>query len=170
MLFEAADLPDFARALRRWWRLYEKTWPALGIFADHVREGRVYSPSRFLILYSAVESYSRQRHGHSSPKKLRAFAEIPSDVIGCSNDGLSLIGATRDYFAHRVHGSQRFGRDEIEANAFVSIRRLEALMQACLLRELGFSRRRATDLLEAYYARWPIPIRALATPSAGQRN
>ena len=118
MLFEAADLPEFAGALRRWWRLYEKTWPALGIFGDHVREGRVYSPSRFLILYSAVESYSRQRHGHRNLKKLRTFAEVPSDVIGCSNDALSLLGATRDYFAHRVHGSQKYGRDQIEENGF----------------------------------------------------
>jgi hypothetical protein len=167
MLFEAVDLSDFARALRRWWRLFEKTWPALGIFGDHVREGRVYSPSRFLILYSAVESYSRQRHGHMSLKKLRTFAEVPSDVIGCSNDALALIGSTRDYLAHRVHGSQKFSRDEIQDNAFLSIRRLEGLMQACLLREIGFSGPRATGLLDAYYARWRIPTRALAASSGG---
>ena len=168
MLFEAVDLPEFARALGRWWRLYEKTWPALGIFGDHVREGRVYSPSRFLILYSAVESYSRQRHKHRSLTKLRTFAEVPSGVIGCSNDALSLIGATRGYFAHRVHGSPTFSRDEIEENAFVSVRRLEALMQACLLREIGFSRRKATDLLKAYYARWPIPTRVMTTSKRRQ--
>jgi hypothetical protein len=158
MLFDAFDLADFSRSLRRWWRLADKTWPALGIFADHVSEGAVYSPSRFLILHSAIESYSRQRHGHKDLKKLRAYTGVPFELIGCSNEALALIGASRDYFAHRVHSGKKFTRDQIDDNGYLSIRRLEALFQASLLREVGFSASQARGLLEAYYARWPIPM------------
>jgi hypothetical protein len=156
-LFQAADLRDFGLSIRRWWRLYEKVWPALGIFGDHILEGRSYSPNRYLTLYTAVETYGRERHGHRDPRKLRQYADVPSEVTGCTNRALSLIGASRDYLAHRGNPGQLFTAEEIERGVLNSTRRLEALLQACLLAELGFSKRTRADLLRTYYSNWRIP-------------
>lgn len=158
VLFRADDFADFAKSVRRWWRLHEKVWPALGTFGDHIVEGHSYSPSRFLTLYTAVETYSRARHGHKDLKKLRQYAEVASEVTGCTNRAIALIGASRKYFAHRGHVGQAFSDADIEQGAYDSTRRLEALLQTCLLRELGFKKRRTTALLEDYYSNWPVPV------------
>ncbi len=156
-LFQAADLRDFGLSIRRWWRLYEMVWPALGIFGDHILEGRSYSPNRYLTLYTAVETYSRERHGHRDPRKLRQYADVPSEVTGCTNRALSLIGASRDYLAHRGNPGQLFTAKEVERGVLDSTRRLEALLQACLLAELGFGKRARAELLRTYYSNWRIP-------------
>ena len=158
VLFYADELPDFTRSVRRWWRMHEKVWPALGTFGDHILEGSTYSPARFLTLYTAVETYSRERHGHKDLRKLRQYGAAPSEITGCTNRALALVGASRKYFAHRGDPGQAFSTTEIEQGAFDSTRRLEALLQACLLRDIGFRRKRTAALLEAHYANWPIPI------------
>ncbi len=82
-LFHAQDLANYAKAIATWWALHEDVWPALGIFAEHVCEANVYSPSRLLTLYSALDGYSRARFGRNNDVKgLRDFAGVPHDVTG----------------------------------------------------------------------------------------
>jgi hypothetical protein len=38
-LCQASELPNYARSMRDWWNLHEKTWPALGVFAEHISQG-----------------------------------------------------------------------------------------------------------------------------------
>lgn len=160
LLVDAADLVDFSKAIRRWWRLHEKVWPALGIFGDYVGHGSNYSPARFLTLYTAVEGYCKKRHGHKDLKRLRSYTGIPHDVIACTNTALALIGVSRNYFAHLGNTGQKFTRQQVEDNVYDSTRRLEALMQASLLRELGFSASNTENKLANYYANWPLPSEA----------
>jgi hypothetical protein len=155
-LFRAAELPVFARSVRRWWRLYERVRPALGIFGDHINERSTYSRSRLLTVHTAISAYSDTRHGHRRLRKLRDFAGVSNDATGCSNDALALFGASRNYFAHLGKPQSKFSIAEMEDGALHSTRRAAALMQACLLRELGFSSKRAAELLRDYYASWPL--------------
>lgn len=157
LLVAAHELRDFAKAIRRWWRLHEKVWPALGIYGDYVGYGSSYSPARFLTLYSAVEGYCKSKHGHKSPKKLRGWVGVPGETVACDNSALALIGESRNYFAHLGEVGKLHARERVENGAFDSTRRLEALMQAALLRELGFSPPDIKRLLTSYYARWPLP-------------
>ena len=153
-LFWADELPRLSAAFARWWRLHAES-PALGLFADHINLGLMYSQPRFLTLYAAVEGYSRLRVGQNNLRRLRDYARVDVAAHGCSNDAIALIGASRDYVAH-------FARHHVAPEAIIntlpaSTRRLHALMQACLLRDMGFGKRQAESILERHHRRWPLP-------------
>ncbi len=155
-LFRAKDVRDPSRTLRRWYRLYAEVNPALDLFAGHVQEGSSYSPARFLGLYTAMEAYCRARHGQSNFRRLREYARVPDEVHGCTDASLALIGQTRKYLAHLRHDG-RFTDEEIIDSVFASTRRASALMQCCLLRELGFGHKQVERLVNHHYGNWPIP-------------
>lgn len=155
-LFHADELQDFAAAMTRWWALHEEVWPALGVFASHLTEGNTYSPARLLILYSGLEAYARVRHGHNDFSKLRQYAGISGDVIGATNPALDLLGASRGYFAHLKSPSKKYLLADVENELLPSTRRGSGLMQACLLRELGFAPSEIESLLARHYKGWPI--------------
>jgi hypothetical protein len=70
---------------------------------------------------------------------------------------LKLLGHCRGYYAHLDSVSRKLGPTDAEEGMFGSTRRGSALMQACLLRELGFDAAAAESILRTYYSRWPIP-------------
>ena len=156
LLFESSDLADFAKSIRRWWRLYEKVRPSLGIYADHVNEGRSFSPARLLTMHTAISAYSDLRHGHHDLRKLRRYSGVANEVTGASNEALALFGASRNYFSHLGSPGEKFSVEEIEANTVASTRRASALMQACLLKELGFTKTQIASRLVEYYGNWPL--------------
>jgi len=156
LLFHAGDLADFRLAIVRWWRLYEKVRPALGIFGDHLNEGSSFSRPRLITLHTAICGYTDARHGHRDLRKLRAYAGVPDEVTGCSNAALGLFGAARNYFAHLGNPGQKFSVAEIEEGTILATRRASALMQASLLRELGFSKTQTTKFLQRHYLNWPL--------------
>jgi hypothetical protein len=156
LLFYAAALPDFRLAIIRWWRLYARVRPALGIFGDYINDGSTFSPSRLITLHTAITGYTDARHGHRDLRKLRSFARVPNEVTGCSNHALGLFGAARDYFAHLGSPGQKFSVEDLEEGTLLATRRAAALMQAALLRELGFTESRAAEILERHYVNWPL--------------
>lgn len=155
--FNAQDLPDPADSLKKWWSLSERVRPALGLFADHLNRGRSYSPGRLITLFSAMEGYSREAHSSADFKRLREFAGVPPELIGATNESLSLLGAQRGYFAHLKQPKRKYTADELDRTTVDSIRRASALMQACLLREIGLTTDKIVKLLERRYSRWPVP-------------
>ena len=156
LLFLASELPSFQSAIERWWTLHEDVWPALGFFAQHVQEGNMYSPARLVTLHTALEAYCRPRFGDKKFQRLRDFAEVPTDVTGCTNNALNLLGFCRSYFAH-LTSSQKYTERDAENGTLPSIRRGSALLQACLLRELGLSAAETEAILRRHHARWPLP-------------
>ncbi len=94
---QAHALPDFAAALWAWWKLHEDIYPALGVFAQHIGEGNMYSPARLLTVYSALETYCRMRHGSKDLTKMRAYAG-GHWMTGCTSDALDLLGFCRGHF------------------------------------------------------------------------
>jgi hypothetical protein len=153
-LFRAEELPRLSSALSRWWRLHAES-PALGLFADHINLGMTFSQPRFLTLHTAMEGYCRARFGRKEFKLMRDYAATDVNAHQCSNKALKLIGMSRDYVAHLT-------TDHIPAHEIIdslpdSTRRGHALMQACLLRELGFGRRQAQRILEKHHLSWPLP-------------
>lgn len=156
-LFRAADLSHPADALAKWWRLHADTWPALGLFAQHLNDGSSFSPARLITLHTALEAYGRAHLNSEKLKKLRDHAGVPSSVTGCTNDALDLLGWCRGYFAHVNDNSQRFTPLDAEHGAVPSTRRASALMQACLLRDIGLDATTTERLLTAHYMNWPLP-------------
>ncbi len=143
-------------AIKRWWVLHEEVWPALGVFASHITEGNTYSPARLLILYSALEAYAKVRHGHKNFRKLRQYAGIKGEVIGATNPALDLLGASRGYFAYLKAPSETYTLADVENEMLPSTRRGSGLMQACLLRELGFAPSKIEGLLGGHYKGWAV--------------
>jgi hypothetical protein len=107
-------------------------------------------------LHTAMEAYARDRHGRNNFRVLRDYAGVPPEITGCTNPALALIGASRRYFAHLGRRPEGPTINEIETNTLLSTRRASALMQACLLREVGFSTAEVEGLLSDYYSRWPL--------------
>ena len=58
-LFQAKDVDDPVNVLTRWLTVWHQTVPALGLFAEVIKTGNEFSPSRFLALYTAAEGYWR---------------------------------------------------------------------------------------------------------------
>jgi ApeA-like protein len=157
-LFQRPDIEDLRRGLRRWWTLHGQVRPALGLFADHVAEGNSYGPGRLLTLYTALERYSKARFQTKGEfKRLREYADLPTASTGCTNAALKLMGASRGYFAHGETQGSGFTPEEIEDAALESTRRASALMQACLLKEIGIRKPERIDLMARHYGNWPIP-------------
>lgn len=156
-LFQWPEFPDLSRGLRRWWALHRETKPALGLFADHVSHGNSFSPSRLLTLHTALEKYAKVRFGAKKEfKNLRAYGGVPSALTGCTNEALKLLGASRGFFAHAETEGEKFTSDQIESGALDSTRRASALMQACLLREVGFRKQERIDLMKRHFQNWPV--------------
>lgn len=156
-LFRVRDADNIEALIGRWWALYEAVDPALGHFAQHLNAGSMYSPERLVVVIAALEAYGDIQHNTTDLRALRNQTGVASSVTGCTNAALDLLGASRGYFAHPSKLRQKHGRDDAGAGVFPSIRRASALMQACLLRDLGFTATRVTQLLGEHYRSWPIP-------------
>lgn len=157
LLFYAYQIKRFSRAIRRWWKLHSDVWPALGMFGHQLAEGHVYSPARLITVHTALEAYCRTRFGTKDFKRVRTYGQVDSAVTGATNNALALLGVSRDYFAHLGFTGQKYSREDVEDATLDSIRRASALMQACLLRELGFRKAKANELMARHYFNWPIP-------------
>jgi hypothetical protein len=153
-LIWATELPRLSTAFAKWWRRHSES-PALGLFADHINLGRTYSQPRFLTLYSALEGYCRARTGRNQLRQLRSYAGVDTSAHGCTNEALKLIGVSRDYVAH-------FTIHEVPASRIIhslvdTTRCAHALLQSCLLRDLGFGPRQTERLMHRYHRSWPLP-------------
>lgn len=162
-LFTAAELPDFPAAVETWFEIWAATEPALGAFSEAINSGGTYSPGRLLQVVTALESYGRRwRKSRSSLlgllEALRGYTGVPARCTGCTRRNLKLIVASRNFHAHFSQPNYGFKREYVQATTFESTRRASALMQACILRELGFSARAARVMLDKHYRNWPVPM------------
>jgi ApeA N-terminal domain 1 len=155
-LFWAEEVPRLSAVFTAWWRLYADSRPALGLFADHIDLGLTYSQPRFLTLYTAMEGYCRSFLGRKDFSLMRDHAAVDVAYHGCSKEGLKLIGASRSYVAHLTQ--QAVPAPDIIATLPDSSRRAHALMQACLLRDIGFGTRQIERMLQRHHAKWPLPM------------
>lgn len=104
-----------------------------------------------------MEAYCRERLGRADFRRMCQYAEVPPRIHGCDKKGLALLGESRRYFAH-LTGARQFDTETIQEELLDTTRRAAALMQACLLRELGFGRRQREHLLVQHYSNWPLPM------------
>ena len=102
-----------------------------------------------------MEGYCRSRLGQKDFKRMRAHARVDDSVHGCSPQALRLIAESRNYVAHLT--KQPTASHKIIASLPDSTRRAHALMQACLLRDIGFGRRQVENILRNHHATWPLP-------------
>lgn len=158
-LFQAEDIPDIGAALTKWFNTWRKSFPSLGLFREVIEQGNTYSAPRFLTLYTAAEQYWKStKVGNApwSPRELEKRAGVSADVTGATDQALALIGATRKYHAHLSIDSD-FSPDTIVNQTYESTRRLHALVQACLMREIGLETHDIERLMTQHYLSWPIP-------------
>jgi hypothetical protein len=158
-LFRVPDVEDFTSLVQIWFALYDKVDPALGYFAHHVNDGSTYSPERLVLLFAALEAYGDIHRQTTDLKALRNQTGVAASVTGGTNSALALLGSSRGYFAHpSKHRHRRESSDAKDSDGiFPSIRRASALMQSCLLRDLGFDVQSTTEILQEHYRSWPLP-------------
>jgi hypothetical protein len=157
-LFTEADLPDLDLALRRWFELWQQSFPALGLLRQAISAGKSYDPPRFMNLYTAAEGYWKAAMPGTTwnLRGLLDKAMASPGALSIDKKALPLIGATRKYFAH-LEAPRGFTPEEIDANVYASTRRLHAILQACLLGELGFDSDQSETLIRQHYRDFPIP-------------
>ena len=159
-LFRAEDVADEGEAIRRWLAAWRPSEPSLGLFCETIQQDSTYSPPRFLTLYTAAEGYWK---GTKKPAEMRwgidaleKRAGIDAAVSKADKKGRQLIGALRKYHAHLTLPGN-LTTDEIAFSTYDSTRRLHALMQACLLREIGMDTAQIESLIATRYLPWRIP-------------
>jgi hypothetical protein len=163
-LFRAADLADLARSIRAWYRLWRKLGPALETYTGTVNEGSTFTPGRLLALVTALEAYHRAQLGTGGSlerklKRLRDYGGIDPALSKCDDRALKLIVATRHWYSHLDTSVPGIGRDQIEDQLLVTTRRAAALMQGCLLRNLGVTKKTRNELFSKHYRNWPLAER-----------
>jgi hypothetical protein len=162
-LFSGLDLPDLDYAIKRWFEIFDTTRPVLGTFSETINMGSVYSPERLVKVATCLESYATRWHRLNRRsllerlEALQAYTRLPAKVTGSTTRNLKLLAASRHYFAHLNKPNYGFTPRVIEKNAFETTRRATALMQACLMLDLGFTPSVARTLLEEHYTNWPVP-------------
>jgi hypothetical protein len=174
-LFRAEDVHSVADVLGKWISLSWDTTPSLALFGETINE-EAYSPSRFLTLYTAAEGYFRAVTEGSQWKltELVKRAGISAEVSKMSKEAISLMGALRRFHAHLNATDLEKQRDpsdqavevsleEVSDATFESTRRLQAIMQACLLRDLGFNTNEIERLITQHYQNWPLPSLAITS-------
>lgn len=164
-LFAATDLDDVEAAVKRWFEAYADLGPVMATFGGTINEGSLFQPSRLIAVVTALDAYFRIRINPGKEKLLRKLkalrhhAEVPDETVGGSDRALELLTASRNYYAHLPDEPlYRFTRRNIEEGLVDSTRRATALMQACLLREVGFDPSQRRDLLEQHHKAWPLAV------------
>lgn len=159
-LFRAEDVGNEAEAIRRWLDVWRTSEPSLGLFCETIEQEYEFSPPRFLTLYTAAEGYWKMTKRSDEDKwKVDALARraaIDSTITKANQQARRLIGGLRDYHAH-LGLPEQWSPDEIAETTYNSTRRLHALMQACLLREIGLGTEQIGSLITTHYRNWPIP-------------
>jgi hypothetical protein len=160
-LFRAEDCEDPRTLLLRWYELYAKAGLPLAVYAETLREPNSYYPGRLIQSVSALEGYCTSLLGRGKKlagtlKKLRNHAGVEPAVTKCTDETLELIASARNYYTHLEARGVR-GAEELEGHLVDCCRWCTALIQSCLLVELGFSADRAGELIEAHYINWPLP-------------
>jgi len=158
-LFQAEHVADVGETVRRWLDVWHRSVPSLGLLAETIEQGRTYSAPRFLTLYTAAETYFKAIHasyGPWSPRSLAEIADVDPALTGATRDAIAMIGRLRSYHAHGARLDP--GQDEQQALlTYDATRRLHALLQVCVMRDLGMP----TDVIEqrlvAHYRGWPLP-------------
>jgi hypothetical protein len=159
LLFGADDLPNVAGAFENWFAVWRRTFPALGLLRESIEQGLTYSVPRFLTLFTAAEGYWKGTRVGKSPWSPRALADragISPEITKASKEALALLGATREYHAH-LGTKGDFEPEFIIENTYESTRRLQVLLQACLMQDLGVDVATTERLLSEHYRSWPIP-------------
>jgi hypothetical protein len=171
-LFYSWERRDLRASIRRWYRLHKRCSPAIEVFAESVNLGSVYSPGRLLSVASALETYHRVMHEtvwkKANQKGRRPYlierisdlqerSGVPEPSTGLTQRNRELFVSSRNYFAHLDGPNYGFSEQEVREQGAESIRRGVALMQANLLRRLGFTGAEAKALLARHYMNWPIP-------------
>jgi hypothetical protein len=159
-LFKAENIASEVEALKRWFAVWRASEPSLGLFCETIQQDTVYSAPRLLTLWTAAEGYWRatKRPGEKNwgIDALAARAGIDERISRTDKEARSLIGRLRNYHAH-LGTAPDLTPEEIGLATLDSTRRLHALMQACLLREIGMETNQIEERIERHYLNWRIP-------------
>ena len=158
-LFQAEHVADVGETIRRWLDVWHGSVPSLGLLAETIEQGLTYSAPRFLTLYTAAETYYKAihaPHGPWSPRSLAEIADIDPALTGATKDAVALMGRLRNYHAHGAPLDPGQGEQQ-PLLTYDAIRRLQALLQVCVMRDLAMPTDVIKDRMAAHYRAWPLP-------------
>jgi hypothetical protein len=137
----------------------------------------VYSPSRLLNVATSLEAYHRVLHEDAWKKRWRAanpgkktptpslrqriddlqrIAGLAETSTGFSEANRKLFVSSRNHFAHLSEPHYGYSVEDVYDNLIPTVRRAVALMQACVMRRLGFSKRETEARFSDHYRGAPI--------------
>lgn len=165
LLFRADDIDDLSVAFNKWIALYKASDPSGALFCETITQ-EDYSPPRFLTLYTAAEGYWRSMRSTTwRPRDLAK--ELDESVSKVDKQAVRLIGGLRNYHSHldptdvekslEPDEAAEIGPLDVAIHTFEATRRLQALIQACLLRDIGLETDRVEELITQHYRNWPLP-------------
>lgn len=134
-------------------------------FVDAITEGNTYSRARLLASVVALEGYWRTRKPPTAGNKpklldkliaLRGHSGVVEQQIGATDDNLKLLVAARNLYAHLDQHHVSLSDEEIDDELLPNCRRATALMQACLLRDLGLTPNAISEMFAEHHAAWPL--------------
>lgn len=164
-LFRAEQIADVSEIYGRWLALWEQAAPEIATFIDAITEGSSYSRARLLASVVALEGYWRTRRPPTPGNRpklldkliaLRAHSGVADKQIGATDDNLQLLVAARNLYAHLDQHHVALSDQEIDDELLPNCRRATALMQACLLRDLGITPTQITAMFDEHHAAWPL--------------
>ena len=164
-LFRAEQIDDVAQTYERWIELWEDAGPEIATFVDAVSEGNSHGRARLLASVVALEGYWRTRRPPTVKtrpnlldklKALRDYSTPDAGQIAAKDENLKLLVAARNLYAHLDQRWVSLSDDEIDDELLPNCRRATALMQTCLLRDLGISPDRISAMFAEHHASWPL--------------
>ena len=164
-LFRAEQIDDVARTYERWIKLWDDAAPEIATFLDAVSEGNSYGRARLLASVVALEGYWRTRRPPTVQKRpnlfdklkaLRDYSASDPSQIAATDANLKLLVAARNLYAHLDQRWVSLSDEEIDDELLPNCRRATALMQACLLRDLGVTPGRISAMFAEHHASWPL--------------
>lgn len=164
-LFRAEQIKDVSDIYGRWLALWNLAAPEIATFVDAITEGNTYSRARLLASVVALEGYWRTRKPPTAGDKpklldkliaLRGHSGVAEQQIGATDDNLKLLVAARNLYAHLDQHHVSLSDEEIDDELLPNCRRATALMQACLLRDLGLAPKAISEMFAEHHAAWPL--------------
>lgn len=168
LLFYALHIPDFRKAIERWFALHARVSPALQYFSESINQD-IYTHARLLTVASALETWHRNlydstwrrtyRRRNPGRKKrgpsllerithLQRLSGVSEHITGLTEARRQLFVASRNHLAHLNEPHYGYSTQDVYDNAIPSIARGTALVNACVMRRLGFTARETSERIE----------------------
>lgn len=152
-LFTLDELPlDFSDLVERWLRVSAEMESVCSLYFGVFSSERVFAIQAFLNMVQAAESYHRLRFGDAGYPligRLRDLVgtkiQVVPSYVGPTEDFIKKVRDTRNYYTH--YSADLAAKAAQGEEVYYLAQALAVVVQSWLLKELGFSEHRASQII-----------------------